>query len=88
MAISQQTKATMIAKRSAVASAVSLVLVSGLASAQQEKKMVTEAVDEVVVEGHSHRTEVSSNKFTAPLLDAPKSATISRLISDTIPATV
>ncbi|MEQ9562907.1 MAG: TonB-dependent receptor plug domain-containing protein, partial [Woeseiaceae bacterium] len=60
-------------RRNAVASAVSLALFSGLASAQQP---AGESVDEVIVEGHTRRSEVSSDKFTAPLLDTPKSVTI------------
>ncbi len=73
--ISQQTKVNLL-RRSAVASAVSLALVSGLASAQQENTVAAETEDELVIEGRFHRAEVSSDKFTAPLLDTPKSVAI------------
>jgi catecholate siderophore receptor len=65
-----------ISRRTAVASAVSLALFSGFASAQQAASDAVESVDEVIVEGHSYKREVSSDKFTAPLLDTPKSVTI------------
>ena len=75
MAISQQTR-VMLAHRSAVATAVSMALVSGFASAQQENNVVAETEDEVVIEGRIYRSEISSDKFTAPLLDTPKSVAI------------
>lgn len=70
-------------KRTAVASAVSLALMSGMAAAQSSNDG-EESVDEVIVEGHSHRNEISSDKFTAPLIDTPKSVTIvpAQLISE------
>jgi catecholate siderophore receptor len=69
-------KRSVLHRPTAVASAVSLALISSLASAQQSKNAATPSVDEVVVEGRSHRVDVSSDKFTAPLLDTPKSVSI------------
>jgi catecholate siderophore receptor len=61
--------------RSAVASAVSLTLSSGFALAQQADPR-KDALDEVVVEGHRYESGARSRKFTAPLLDTPKSVTV------------
>jgi catecholate siderophore receptor len=69
-------KRSVLHRPTGVASAVSLALISSFASAQQSKNAATPSVDEVVVEGRSHRVDVSSDKFTAPLLDTPKSVSI------------
>jgi catecholate siderophore receptor len=61
------------AVRSAVAGAVSLALSAPFAVAQQAKDG---ALDEVVVEGRKYDEAVQSGKFTAPLLDTPKSVMV------------
>ncbi|MEX2124752.1 MAG: TonB-dependent receptor [Woeseia sp.] len=61
--------------RSAVATAVGLALSSGFAAAAQNDEN-REALDEVVVEGQMYDNELRSPKFTAPLLDTPKSVTV------------
>jgi catecholate siderophore receptor len=60
---------------SAVAGAVSLAIASGTFAAPGDRPS-TDPVDEVVVEGHRHDTGSRSRKFTAPLLDTPKSVSI------------
>ncbi|MGH8195183.1 MAG: TonB-dependent receptor [Woeseiaceae bacterium] len=62
-----------MAVRSAVASAVSLALSSTFAVAQQSHQ---ETLDEVVVEGRKYDEAVQFDKFTAPLLDTPKSVMV------------
>ncbi|MGH7129656.1 MAG: TonB-dependent receptor, partial [Planctomycetaceae bacterium] len=61
------------AVRSAVAGAVGLALSSPFAAAQQAR---AGALDEVIVEGHKYDEEMRSPKFTAPLLDTPKSVMV------------
>lgn len=59
------------ARRSTLATAIGLALSSGaLADAPSD------VPDEVVVEGHPYGAEVVSRKFTAPLIDTPKSVSI------------
>jgi catecholate siderophore receptor len=60
-------------QRSAVACAVTLALAGSFAASGAG---ADDTLDEVVVEGHRYRNEVSSGKFTAPLLDTPKSVTV------------
>ena len=62
-------------RRSAVAGAVGLALSSGALAAPGDSLSV-DAVDEVVVEGHRYDSRSRSRKFTAPLLDTPKSVSI------------
>lgn len=59
--------------RSAVASAVGLALSSTFAVAQQANE---NAFDEVVVEGQKYEDDTQLEKFTAPLLDTPKSVMV------------
>jgi catecholate siderophore receptor len=61
------------AARSAVASAVGLALSSSFAVAQQAQQ---DGLDEIVVEGRKYGEELQSGKFTAPLLDTPKSVMV------------
>ena len=60
--------------RCLLASAVSLALGSAAASAHAAG--TEQSTEEIVVRGRSYDHEVSSQKFTAPLLDTPKSVTI------------
>ncbi|HWM28906.1 MAG TPA: TonB-dependent receptor plug domain-containing protein, partial [Woeseiaceae bacterium] len=60
---------------SVVATAVGIALSSGFAAAQQNDRS-GEPVDEVVVEGEKYERHSESRKFTAPLLDTPKSVTV------------
>lgn len=57
----------------ALAAAISLALAAPAVFAETSD---ADNVDEVVVEGHQVRREISSDKFTAPLLDTPKSVSI------------
>jgi catecholate siderophore receptor len=61
--------------RSAVAGAVSLAISSGAFAATPDPES-GDALDEVVVEGHHYDQSARSRKFTAPLLDTPKSVSI------------
>jgi catecholate siderophore receptor len=58
-------------RQSVVAGAVSLALSSPAFAAPGDK-----VPDEVVVEGHRYERQSTSRKFTAPLLDTPKSVSI------------
>jgi catecholate siderophore receptor len=62
-------------RQSAVAGAVGLAISSGAFAAPADQPSAA-AVDEVVVEGHRYDSRSRSRKFTAPLLDTPKSVTI------------
>jgi catecholate siderophore receptor len=64
-------------ERTAVAAAVSLIL-SVPAFAADAADVEMESLDEVVVQGELLRRELSTDKFTAPLLDTPKSVTVVR----------
>ncbi|MBN1239582.1 MAG: TonB-dependent receptor [Gammaproteobacteria bacterium] len=64
--------------RHALATAIGLSLAPWVpfgAQAQQPAP-AAERLETIVVEGRQYRTEVSSSKFTAPLLDTPKSVSV------------
>lgn len=59
-----------------VAAAVGLVLCSTAAHAQSASPRGAGPMETLVVEGRAHDGEIRSDKFTAPLLDTPKSVTV------------
>jgi len=69
--------------RQALAVAVSLALANHAARSgeSQPAEAAPDAIETIVVEGATYNGELSSGRFTAPLLDTPKSATI---IPDTL----
>ncbi len=63
--------ASMLPRPRVLASAIGLAVASGAAFGQDRG---SEA--DIVVTGHAPQTEASSSKFTAPLIDTPKSVTV------------
>jgi catecholate siderophore receptor len=66
----------LIPARCALATAVGLALVSVAANGQEGEQRSGRDLETVIVEGRTADREVSSAKFTAPLLDTPKSVTV------------
>src|SRR5690606_25963459 len=62
--------------RSLLAGAVALALSCAAANAQDGDQDRHGDLENVIVEGRKHDSELSSEKFTAPLLDTPKSVTV------------
>ncbi|HEX6993646.1 MAG TPA: TonB-dependent receptor [Gammaproteobacteria bacterium] len=64
------------AARGRLAAAVGLALCSTVANAQSPAPRDDRRIETLVVEGRAHEAEPTSGKFTAPLLDTPKSVTV------------